>query len=119
FFFFSSRRRHTRWPRDWSSDVCSSDLGVVEFHVLRPRRADLIGNDAPQHAVDRLGEQPHHGKGHGSSCKKSDEEQEEEHGESPQSRFFEQICKRERLLLVLSTIRDLRFVSSFMASKLV
>src|SRR5690625_6187134 len=24
FFFFSSRRRHTRWPRDWSSDVCSS-----------------------------------------------------------------------------------------------
>src|SRR5207253_3793017 len=26
--FFSSRRRHTRWPRDWSSDVCSSDLTV-------------------------------------------------------------------------------------------
>src|SRR5215510_6316120 len=25
-FFFSSRRRHTSWPRDWSSDVCSSDL---------------------------------------------------------------------------------------------
>src|SRR2546422_5251538 len=30
FFFFSSRRRHTRCSRDWSSDVCSSDLpGVV------------------------------------------------------------------------------------------
>src|SRR5215510_7982280 len=29
FFFFSSRRRHTRWPRDWSSDVCSSDLGQI------------------------------------------------------------------------------------------
>src|SRR5207253_6975807 len=28
FFFFSSRRRHTRWPRDWSSDVCSSDLDL-------------------------------------------------------------------------------------------
>src|SRR5690625_5089667 len=27
-FYFSSRRRHTRWPRDWSSDVCSSDLTV-------------------------------------------------------------------------------------------
>src|SRR3712207_9054817 len=27
-FFFSSRRRHTRYWRDWSSDVCSSDLGV-------------------------------------------------------------------------------------------
>src|SRR2546422_4989216 len=30
FFFFSSRRRHTRCSRDWSSDVCSSDL-----HSLR------------------------------------------------------------------------------------
>src|SRR5690625_6345901 len=31
-FFFSSRRRHTRWPRDWSSDVCSSDLvDVIGF----------------------------------------------------------------------------------------
>src|SRR5580700_8630210 len=28
-FFFSSRRRHTRSLRDWSSDVCSSDLAVV------------------------------------------------------------------------------------------
>src|SRR5207245_4314024 len=30
FFFFSSRRRHTRCYRDWSSDVCSSDLLRVE-----------------------------------------------------------------------------------------
>src|SRR2546422_1524831 len=29
FFFFSSRRRHTRCSRDWSSDVCSSDLDVI------------------------------------------------------------------------------------------
>src|SRR5207249_6281701 len=29
FFFFSSRRRHTRSKRDWSSDVCSSDLEVL------------------------------------------------------------------------------------------
>src|SRR2546429_1102500 len=29
FFFFSSRRRHTRCSRDWSSDVCSSDLDRV------------------------------------------------------------------------------------------
>src|SRR5699024_11265927 len=28
FFFFSSRRRHTRSKRDWSSDVCSSDLDI-------------------------------------------------------------------------------------------
>src|SRR5205814_4039181 len=30
FFFFSSRRRHTRCLSDWSSDVCSSDLGLRE-----------------------------------------------------------------------------------------
>src|SRR6266436_5017309 len=29
YFFFSSRRRHTRCSRDWSSDVCSSDLGTL------------------------------------------------------------------------------------------
>src|SRR2546429_5715698 len=29
-FFFSSRRRHTRCSRDWSSDVCSSDLFVIQ-----------------------------------------------------------------------------------------
>src|SRR5690606_40367028 len=30
-FFFSSRRRHTRFSRDWSSDVCSSDLKYRPF----------------------------------------------------------------------------------------
>src|SRR3989449_2383206 len=33
-FFFSSRRRHTRCSRDWSSDVCSSDLLCHRFHGL-------------------------------------------------------------------------------------
>src|SRR5690625_3806125 len=35
-FFFSSRRRHTRWPRDWSSDVCSSDLETADCRSYRP-----------------------------------------------------------------------------------
>src|SRR2546430_13633297 len=35
FFFFSSRRRHTRFDCDWSSDVCSSDLA-------RPGRGDRV-----------------------------------------------------------------------------
>src|SRR5258707_15754078 len=34
FFFFSSRRRHTRYWRDWSSDVCSSDLKLHELNQL-------------------------------------------------------------------------------------
>src|SRR5207302_8313514 len=43
-FFFSSRRRHTRFSRDWSSDVCSSDLcplahqQLLRLLLLRPRR---------------------------------------------------------------------------------
>src|SRR5215208_5648170 len=42
-FFFSSRRRHTRWPRDWSSDVCSSDLDdlVAEVRLRVAQRLDL------------------------------------------------------------------------------
>src|SRR5256886_9652254 len=31
YFFFSSRRRHTRFDCDWSSDVCSSDLSAVPY----------------------------------------------------------------------------------------
>src|SRR5258707_3086434 len=34
-FFFSSRRRHTRYWRDWSSDVCSSDLQMVKGKEFR------------------------------------------------------------------------------------
>src|SRR5690349_22121563 len=37
FFFFSSRRRHTRSLRDWSSDVCSSDLGGARRRAARRR----------------------------------------------------------------------------------
>src|SRR5205807_4063261 len=33
FFFFSSRRRHTRLQDDWSSDVCSSDLGSAAIRL--------------------------------------------------------------------------------------
>src|SRR6266487_1562642 len=35
FFFFSSRRRHTRWTGDWSSDVCSSDLLHIYVPIVR------------------------------------------------------------------------------------
>src|SRR5205809_1558582 len=70
FFFFSSRRRHTRCSRDWSSDVCSSDLrrklgvlielghvhphcGAVRYHqhahhsgALDPESSGRIGHDS-------------------------------------------------------------------------
>src|SRR6266496_6098952 len=38
FFFFSSRRRHTRSLRDWSSDVCSSDLEFVAMAARQGKR---------------------------------------------------------------------------------
>src|SRR6266704_6167170 len=42
FFFFSSRRRHTRSKRDWSSDVCSSDLHRALVHTRRVCRAEAL-----------------------------------------------------------------------------
>src|SRR5699024_11542198 len=45
FFFFSSRRRHTRSKRDWSSDVCSSDLDAsinIMRRILQSSGAEVI-----------------------------------------------------------------------------
>src|SRR2546429_8319374 len=66
FFFFSSRRRHTRCSRDWSSDVCSSDLdkrcpgnklaasrqqnNVLE-KLQRPRAAAILVVDFAVHVI--------------------------------------------------------------------
>src|SRR3989449_10543304 len=47
FFFFSSRRRHTRCSRDWSSDVCSSDLATGGTATLNAADADLVVQLAP------------------------------------------------------------------------
>src|SRR3989442_10984832 len=41
FFFFSSRRRHTRCGRDWSSDVCSSDLNICSAKWTNVRQLAL------------------------------------------------------------------------------
>src|SRR5207253_10118873 len=45
-FFFSSRRRHTRWPRDWSSDVCSSDLSGPALLAAGPLASQAKPNPA-------------------------------------------------------------------------
>src|SRR5437764_6152544 len=50
FFFFSSRRRHTRYIGDWSSDVCSSDLHVVD-PVKNP--TDVLGVEMARYLLDR------------------------------------------------------------------
>src|SRR5690625_7020910 len=45
--YFSRRRRHTRWPRDWSSDVCSSDLAPTDLrrHVPEPFEAEQLADE--------------------------------------------------------------------------
>src|SRR5690606_39785907 len=61
-FFFSSRRRHTRFSRDWSSDVCSSDLGRLRLleddvrrrvlhHRVQEERGGLRHDDLEHHAL--------------------------------------------------------------------
>src|SRR5256886_3302585 len=45
-FFFSSRRRHTRFDCDWSSDVCSSDLSTVEDASLGIAQASVVEDAA-------------------------------------------------------------------------
>src|SRR5437868_15338715 len=65
FFFFSSRRRHTRSKRDWSSDVCSSDLLLIgegwvtaspsrvrRPHTMRPTETAVRGaRQKPGHGL--------------------------------------------------------------------
>src|SRR5207253_7340707 len=62
--FFSGRRRHTIWPRDWSSDVCSSDLGRWLAPVQYPRNvaqlhygpARVPSRESPEEAIALLQE---------------------------------------------------------------
>src|SRR5688572_32607430 len=42
FFFFSSRRRHTRFDCDWSSDVCSSDLNQESMPAVADKKVDAV-----------------------------------------------------------------------------
>src|SRR5699024_12067507 len=61
-FFFSSRRRHTRSKRDWSSDVCSSDLHLVAgqqpadqgFLAGAVDEQGVVGAAAARRQIDRV-----------------------------------------------------------------
>src|SRR6266511_3652014 len=51
FFFFSSRRRHTRFSRDWSSDVCCSDLS--ELRLPAAGAEDEVAGVGPAHVLQQ------------------------------------------------------------------
>src|SRR5690606_7639871 len=53
YFFFSSRRRHTRFSRDWSSDVCSSDLIGVPIPGFACKIVDVTDADKEMPAGER------------------------------------------------------------------
>src|SRR5205814_9739481 len=59
FFFFSSRRRHTRCLSDWSSDVCSSDLGAggktLALAAAMRNRGKLVACDTAEWRLERAG----------------------------------------------------------------
>src|SRR6266487_6000723 len=52
-FFFSSRRRHTRWTGDWSSDVCSSDLDMDVNITKEKKLTNMRSSTADE--FERLG----------------------------------------------------------------
>src|SRR5207245_4575973 len=56
-FFSSSRRRHTRCYRDWSSDVCSSDLKYIKNYgmsIVGVRPANVTGPDKVRGSTDHV-----------------------------------------------------------------
>src|SRR4030066_1870121 len=81
-FFFSSRRRHTRFKCDWSSDVCSSDLGG-----LRDRGGDLPVRRLAGHRLHQIGRASCRGRGEisvGAVSFKKKKDKEEKNAQSGQ-----------------------------------
>src|SRR5690606_39968733 len=52
--FFSRRRLHTRFSRDWSSDVCSSDLQSRLGYVTPEEERAILSDQIDRHPVDTL-----------------------------------------------------------------
>src|SRR2546429_5790354 len=60
FFFFSSRRRHTRCSRDWSSDVCSSDLNYFKMFGVRAFGGRLLAPPDDSQSAPRVAVMSYH-----------------------------------------------------------
>src|SRR5438067_8017098 len=79
FFFFSSRRRHTRSKRDWSSDVCSSDLAA-------PRATDGNFSGGRRAGAGPVSPQENFGCGGASGCRRSTRSEERRVGKECRAR---------------------------------
>src|SRR5437870_2333047 len=87
FFFFSSRRRHTRWPRDWSSDVCSSDL-FANSHANAGRKEN---GECRRQTGGAAGQAPQNHSG------TNDDPARESIGEQTENRCTDHVSDKERV----------------------
>src|SRR5690348_250424 len=55
-FFFSSRRRHTRWTGDWSSDVCSSDLNTISVAITLAASLTYVSSAGTGWSIGAVGQ---------------------------------------------------------------
>src|SRR5436309_15616659 len=94
FFFFSSRRRHTRFSRDWSSDVCSSDLHPAP---PLPDRTPLWGDVVRRSDVEAAAPGDHQGRGRPPSRPRAQERSEERRvGKECRSRWARHNQKKKK-----------------------
>src|SRR5438093_13360386 len=97
-FFFSSRRRHTRLVSDWSSDVCSSDLGEAHglFRYLSASPGRGHSNDTSRSEERRVGKEGRTRGAPDDEKKKRSEIEEIGAGLEQMKRSSGRCCKRRR-----------------------
>src|SRR2546430_13487915 len=78
FFFFSSRRRHTRFDCDWSSDVCSSDLPAEQLEAENDSKRRAL-----ETAMTRLGDEREEGRIRDEDSRTEGPEQAKDNGGAP------------------------------------
>src|SRR5689334_24377803 len=109
FFFFSSRRRHTRWNCDWSSDVCSSDLSSPQERATMKRaRSSFACIGSVPAGRSRSQTSPYHS----GSCSRS-----EEHTSELQSQFH-LVCRflleNKNILLIIRLVHCVLLTVSYL-----
>src|SRR5690606_40167655 len=98
FFFFSSRRRHTSFSRDWSSDVCSSDLPdeTPETEDLQEPSTEKDPGEEPRAPEDEGEQEPSHQAVGLGVVEGSPRSEERRVGKEGRSRWSAGRAKRER-----------------------
>src|SRR5690625_2206447 len=108
-FFFSSRRRHTRWPRDWSSDVCSSDLDIIASPAARKRARELnvdLGTISANDPFGRIRPEDVDAAAKGGTEKKAEKPAKKEATKAPEKTEFDKPVERVKMSRRRQTIAN-------------